>query len=684
MVHLSADPPATLSDSAGPYGDPGGYAINARNKVVFGQWELDRLNPMYISLIPHFMTYLSFRLFGVGIAQMNLVPIFFCCLILVLLYLIVKKMFGSSMGLVAVYLLGISYLFIMYSRIANRIMPMIFFLVLSLFFFQKGTKKREWFFFAGLSSLLALISKGVCLYILSAFFLGFLVYLVLNMNLKQSLLPLSYFIFGFSAACAIWIVFVYIPYGYMFKSIADINIQFLIPPKSIPKMLEHFWTRPSLLLDNMPVISLLAFFSSLILVYRLIHKPKSVNLIECLMIVWFIAGFAYFSIIYQRVTRHFIPQIFPMVFLSATFIHDFLRSHRITRPKKFRQLFGLALFFWLLFPISMILKQNLEKLPKSLSNIWMATGLLGILTLVVTLLFFLLMKLWPKGFEISLSPSLKKAIVLGLLAAVLFFNGTKYLAWALKPQFKLKQTSTDLGMAFDQAVISGLWAPVVCLENKHRAHESYPGYVNDEKDFLEKFQITHVFASTFFGGLENNYYWQNFPEAMKGAKLLAKYPIWKGFVLLYDLNPTPEHTTEKNLYEAEIFTQQETMPRYDPDSTGTFAAYAKKDRARFMVMSSSSGRIPSGHHAVTFRMKKGKSDLNPDVRIARIDVISNEARRPLAIKNILDKSIAKDEHYQEFTLPVFLKSPLKLRFRVYTDGGVDLWVDHIRIAKLTE
>ena len=319
---------------------------------------------MYISLIPHFITYLSFNLFGVGIVQMNLVPILFSCLILVLMIFVVKKIFSSSMGLIAFYLLGISYLFIMYSRIANRIMPMIFFLILSLFFLQKGLKKKEWLFLAGLSCFLAFISKGVCFYILPAIFLGFIIYLALNMNLKEAVLPLGYFIFGFSVACAIWIIFVYVPNGEMIKSIANINIQFLIPPKSIPKMLEYFWTRPSILFDNMPILSLLSSFSFLILVYRLIHKPKAINLLDCVMILWFAAGFVYFSIIYQRVTRHFIPQILPMVFLSTTLIHNFLQACRIIKPKKFRLLFGFVFFLWLLFPEASCLNNSWKNFRK--------------------------------------------------------------------------------------------------------------------------------------------------------------------------------------------------------------------------------------------------------------------------------------------------------------------------------
>ncbi len=168
LVHLSADPPYNLSSSGGPYGDPGGYSFNARNRVLFGTWEVDDYNMMYLSFPPHLFTYLIFRFFGVGIAQQNLVPVLFSWGSLVVFFLLLKSRFSRGLALAGTALLGLNYLFLMFSRIANRVMPPIFFLLLGILFLQKGTRKRGWFCAAGASFFLALVSKSVIFYILAA------------------------------------------------------------------------------------------------------------------------------------------------------------------------------------------------------------------------------------------------------------------------------------------------------------------------------------------------------------------------------------------------------------------------------------------------------------------------------------------------------------------------------------
>lgn len=47
--HLSADPPPDLSWSQGPYTDEGAIAINARDKVLWGEWKMDDFFRMGIS-----------------------------------------------------------------------------------------------------------------------------------------------------------------------------------------------------------------------------------------------------------------------------------------------------------------------------------------------------------------------------------------------------------------------------------------------------------------------------------------------------------------------------------------------------------------------------------------------------------------------------------------------------------
>lgn len=687
MIHPSADPPENLSMSGGPYGDPGGYAFNARNKILFGQWEIDKLNsPLYSSPIPALLTYLSFKLFGIGFTPMNVVPILFSCLSLIFVFFLLRETLKDSLSFVVIAfaLLGMNYLFLMYSRIANRVMPMIFFLVLALFFFQKGSKDKKWYFFAGASSFLAFMTKGVCFYIVGAFFLGFLVYLVFKLGLKKALVPFVLYLAGFSTCLFLWIIFIYIPHGDDLKSISAINVSFLIPPKSVPKMLYYFWIRPPLLLEAAPILSLLSGLSLLLLLFRATKEPKRLRLLEWIMLFWFIMSVFYFSIIQQRVTRHFIPQIIPMVFLSSWLIQNFLRSERISKPRKPNLIFGLVFFIWFLFPASRILKPILDNLPIVLSNIWIATSLLMMFSAFIIFLIMILMKQWPENFTISFSPFIKKTAIFLILLGVLFFNGRQYLAWALHPEHKLKHISLDLGKAFDHAAISGLWAPVICLENKHRAHESFPGFVNDQKDFLEKFKITHVFASTAFNEQEIKYYRQNFPEPMRKAQLLAKYIIWRAEMLLYELKPSKDPPGQKNHFEAEIYTRRQGMPRYDPESSGQFSVLSEKRKPGFVTVVSTPKSIPKGRYRVIFKMKRKAKPLKTQSRIIRIDVVSPDTRRLLEAKNLSKEDFPGTDRYQEFSLPIDLKRPSKLDFRVYSDGMSIFWVDWIRIEKISD
>lgn len=680
MIHLSADPPANLSASAGEYGDPGGYSYNARNKIVFGKWELDKYNPMYISLLAHYVSYLSFKLFGVGIAQMNLVPVFFSVLVLILVAFVAQKSFGPFFGFLTFVFLGINYLFTMYSRVANRIMPMILFLILALFFFLLGEREKKWYFLAGVSSLLAYMSKGVCLYILLAFFLGFVVYLALCFRRREALVRFLYLFAGSSIAFVLFQVFVYLPHKDVFKDLSRINVSLLVPSKNVMNWLVNFWTRPSILFENMPVISVLASLYFVVLLYRIVHRPRGLALLDWILIFWFVGGFSYYAIVYQRVTRHFVPQIIPLVLLSGMFLRDFYQAGSITKQRKPKPIFGLFLFFWLFFPVSQLMNIVLPSLPRFFSDVWIATAILVAFCILLVLLVFWAYRLWPENLKLSFSSLQKNAVLFLVLILVFLFSGRRYLAWALHPEFKMKQVSQDLGELLENAAIAGLWAPVVCLENTHRAHESFPGYVNDEKDFLERFQITHVFSTSFFG--EDRYFWTNFPEAMAKSRLIARYHIWRGPVFLYDLNPGEDAAQKEMFFEAERFTQPDGFPRYDPAASGRLSVCAEDRKKGFLVIAVPENRIPDGRFRAVFRLKKGGPLKNPESRIARIDVVSETAQKVLAVENISGREFLKDHVYQEFSFPVVLRKNRDVRFRVFSDGLTELWVDFIHLEEI--
>lgn len=681
LIHLSADPPSSLSASAGEYGDPGGYSYNARNKVIFGRWILDDYNPMYISPLPHFVTYLFFLLFGVGLAQMNLVPVCFALLSFGVFFLVARRQLKSPILYTAVYLLGINYLFTLYSRIANRIMPMIFFLLLSLFFMELGAKEKKWFFLAGAAGILAYSSKGVCLYILLAFVLGFCAHLIYGDKQKNRWKKAVLFFSGLGLSSAAWFLLVYLPHNEMIKALSRINIPFLVPPKNIGKMLGNFWTRPMILFENLPILSLLAGIFFLILLYRIVHSPRRLSLLEWILAFWYVGGFTYLAIIEQRVTRHFIPQIIPMVFLSVFLLHNILQTDRFAMPEKPKKFFALLFFLWLFFPLSQPVRWLLKTLPPRFSEIWPATLILCVSSAFTVSLFYLLVKIWPQRYHLTPSPRFKKALIVLILIGAGLFSGQKYLAWALHPEFKLKTISQDLGQALDQAAIAGLWAPVICMENRHRAHESFPNYVNDRRDFLDDFRITHVFASSFFGRAELNYYWSFFKAAMAKTRLLAKYPVWNGNVYLYQLQTQTVHNPDETLLEAEVHTAPQGMPRYDPEATSRFSVQSQGKQKGFLVIAATDSLSPRDEHRIIFRIKTKPASLSPDTRLARIDIVAPDTRRVLALQDILAGDILTENGYQEFPLTFFLNRSRQLEFRIYTEGKAEIWVDHIRIGR---
>ncbi|MFC2156970.1 ArnT family glycosyltransferase [Acidobacteriota bacterium] len=676
-VYLSADPPTSLSASAGEFGDPGGYAFNARNKVLFGEWEIDLLNPMYLTLIPHSVTYVVFKIFGVGLAQMNSVPLFFALLSLFILTLIVRKEYGDRMAFLALLFLGANYVFIMYSRIGNRIMPMLFFLVLSLFFLQKGTQKKGYLFFAGLMGFLAFITKGVCLYILAGFFAGLLLYLLFNHRIRDTIQSFGLFLGGFIVGFIPWYFVIYTPYSYVFEKIATINEGLLVPPKEISGMLAHFWTRPAILSEHMPVLLVAGGVSLLFLLFKIVRQPKTISLLEWILTFWYLGGAAYFAIIYQRVTRHFVPQIIPLVFFLIWMFQsrNKLAEHKFT--EKIPILYYIVMFCWLCFPVSLVLRNILKG---SSAEVWAATSILGVTCAALTGLFFALLKLVPKIRNFAVPAIAWKWILPAVAVVFLLSNGMSYIRWVTHPQFKLKTVSQDLGKALDNAVIAGLWGPIISMENTHRAHEFYPDYINDDENFLRDKQVTHVFASDFFGGEEEGNYWRHFRPEMSTSRKIARFPMWRGHMTLYSLDSETEGENPGGILEAELFTEHPGIPRFMEDASNRYAIWAPKGNTGIVFEAIPDQKFEAGTYKVILFLKIDKSSGTANPRVAKIDVFSESLRRR-NLKSVLftEDQIQKYGQFSEVTFLFRIPRTTQLRLRLQSFGEISFWVDRIQI-----
>ncbi|MCJ7679593.1 MAG: glycosyltransferase family 39 protein, partial [Candidatus Aminicenantes bacterium] len=506
IVHIEADPPYNLSMSGAPWGDPGGYNFNARNKALFGMWEIDDYNMMYTSYPPHLLTYGIYRVFGVGFAQQNSVPVLFSFLTLLFFFLILRRRFDEKIALLGVLLLGINYTFLMFSRIANRDMPAVFFLVLVVYFLQKAEDRAAWLPAAGAAAALSLTSKSIFYFILGGALFGYFLYMVHHRKPLDILRRVGFIAAGAAVFLIPWILFIFIPHKASIQSFNTLNVPLLLPPADAARLLRHFWERPAVLLERMPLLAVFGGLFSLNLLHRAAHRGKKLQMTDWVFLSWFFSGALYLAVIYQRFPRRFIPQILPLVFLAVSWAAALIRKEaQKKKPATLRWAFPPLLLVWLLFPVSLFLKFLNSRFPQAFRtsaalNLW----LLGLsLLLCAAITAFSLRRFRRPAWNIPVRMGSALVLILFLLYGT--GHGRLYLDWALNPPTQFRNISQDYGKAFTDAVFAGLWAPSICTENTHRAHEYFRGAINSRKDFFSHFGVTHVFTTTHYG--EDRIFW---------------------------------------------------------------------------------------------------------------------------------------------------------------------------------
>jgi len=674
IIHPGADPPKDLSISMGYYGDPGGYAFNARNKIVFDRWEMDEWNMMHISPLPHYMNYTMFLVFGPGIAPMNIVPILFSCLLLVFLFFTLKKNVSEVFAVIGVFLLGVNFPFTMFSRIAVRAVEMVFFVVLAIWLlaWSRGEDKMK-IFLAGAATFLAFTVKGTFLLILPSLLLGTAAFVFFQQKnrIKKTLSSLLVFILGMAAVCVIWLFFIYFPHREIFLTFGGENFDYLAPQR-LQTALKNFWERPLYFLVNMPVLTLLSSLGLLVLAFRLVTHPKNIFIIEGIAGLWFVSNSLYFSVIWYRPARHFIPLVVSIVFLSIYFLRDFSLKLEIKKPKQIPLLFFPFLFIWFLFPVSGFF--ILQGRPHSLMAMRTRFFQTLVLSLLLTGFVFLILKIWPQKWRIPFPRPVRIAVIAFLIVISTGFHIRPYMKWAFFPRFDVRTISRDLGLAFEHINIAGLIAPVISLENRHEAHPYYTNYVNKGLDFLDKYRITHIFTST--NSVEKTNYERDFPDALKNARLLARYPLGRTYLELYELNAGPVSLIPiERVYEGEIFFGENGLPRYDPDASGRLAFRVEQSKH------GSLGRLPdleflAGDHEVVFMIKSEK-DMVDGETFGRIDVLEPQRRKVIATMFLKKEDFQVPGDYKEFPLNFRIRRSSSLTLRFYGTGDTPLLLDKV-------
>ncbi len=679
-VNLGADPPKSLSTSMGYYSDPGGYVHNARNKILYGQWETDKWNHMYTSPIPHYATYLVFLVFGIGIAQMNVIPALFSCLLLLILYFTLKRSLNPTYALLGVFLLGSNYIFTMFSQSAVRVIPMVLFVVLALYFLsRKQDILKHQLFLAGTMCFLAFATKGTFLLVLPAVFLGIACFIFFQgpRKVAKPSLALSFFSIGMGAMMVVWLWLIYIPQKETFQAFGESNLFWLT--HGYHKLLQVFWFRPLFYFMDMPVLTCLASLMLLILAYKALTVPRKLSLLSWVSAFWLISNMVYYSVIEYRAARHFVPLVLPIVILAVQALYDFSLSNSLRKPQKRPLLFFVFVYFWLVYAISSLI--IIIARPVSEQAWPIRLYLVLILSLVATLLMYIIFCFWPHKLRLSLPQGTKIFIIAFLVIFSFGFNFRSYLKWSLSPRYDRQHISQDLGKVFSDIRMGGLVSMVLALENAHPAHAYKTDYINRGLDFLERFDITHLLLTTHAEEIRG--YQNDFPLVMQGAAVLARYPLWQTHVVLYDLFPQKSTSTESGeIHQGEAFFGEDGLPRYDTDASGKLA-FVTEVQAKGTRLELPLEEYPAGLYRLSYRLKPASLPQG-DTRLTRIDVTAGSRQRALAQKDLYARDFNQADSYQEFTFEFRLKSARQLNLRLYSTGKAPLWFDYVSLTRVED
>ena len=576
IVHLSADPPDNLSlDSCSEYGDPGNYALNARNKALFGRWQIDGFGGLYVVPIPVLVTYGSFLAFGVGIWQMNLVPLFFSALCWLALFLLASRYFPESRLLFFI-LLSLNYPWGIYSRINDQVMPMTFFVILAIYFFIKAWDGPKTFFLSALFLSLSFLSKEKILYFLVIVIpLSFVLICLQRRELKDwklNLTRIAYFLSGSAPIAGLWYFFLYLPHRNVYQNLLGLNVSHMVP-KSLNGAVSNWLRRPAFAFHpGNAVLTFLLFFYFLSLLFFLVKKDKNETgpllPLEIICSVWLVVGLAINSFFGYRPIRHYIEFSIPLLILSSLFLTRLLASFRLRIRLKNR-----GLFIFLSFLLIWVATTSYSRRIFSRETLYGRPEKVLLVTTLLAVAFSALLYLAVRFLFSAKDLTLPKTAAIGLAAVLLVLYSTQNLKtygdWAAHATYNLQSIGRDLGRAFPQGVFCGLLVPSLSLENRNKAHTSWPNYANDEPDFLKREKVTHLVVGTFND--EPKYYENNYSEEWKRVKLLARYWLWRSWFLLYEIQNEPALPIRSPVYEAETMERDVGRPVFDPQASNRFA-----------------------------------------------------------------------------------------------------------------
>ena len=510
-LQLGADPPSDFSWSGGYFADEGFWSHNARNAALFGEPVQDEWDARPVSPVFTRFQQLSFTLFGPGILQVRLIGLLSSLLLALAAFALFRTQFDPQVAFVCAILGSLNYPMMVLGR-QGILDP--FAAALCLVALALAMRKSTLFIFiSGVLFVTVCATKYLMVYAIVPF-----IYILWS---SKQYWP---FVAGALITGFIWLFFNYLPH----RELLNAYNAYYASQQSweLSAVLKNIVTQPFYLyFVKTPAILCLANLGIWVfLAGRMNGAPASVKV----CVIWLLAGILFFALWRYRPFRYYTSLIPPMAAM-ATFVlfhlNDFSDALKTGKPR-------LLIYAGVLFPVLQLGFVLVDRW----ANWKIVPSELGIHSLDSLLLIGLsLIVLW------SLQRGGKRVqIAVWAFVAVLFLSDMRnYLVWMLRPEFNAMAISRDLERRAPNGIITGQWAPELCLDNELRVIPVWHGFVNSQNPF-QKFGITHVLQWKYSLGGEKFEEW--YPNDFKSFHFVTKYRIKNSDLILYERNTNQEES----------------------------------------------------------------------------------------------------------------------------------------------
>lgn len=548
LSFLSADPPLNLSWSQDVNTDPGQYTSFARNKVLWGEW--DPFGSPYLVLWINsaytLISFLFFKLLGVGRGQDNLVAGGLSFLTLVFFYLAIKRGVNRKSAILATFFLSINYILVMYSRNTFAEVAVLFFIVLGIYLLVLGLKRRWFLIFSGACFASAILfCKMLAIFILPVS-LGVLIFTAgdefsSNEGRINKWLPMLFFVGGLFLVTLPWFLIIYYPFsktvaGFVsgmsvglygspqaFRSISDFIYSLFSLGEVTRVFVSEGYSVGTDLFFRMPFLFILSLLFLLVLFFKIFQVKnifknlKSCSKLELFFGLWLVVGILALMPWNYRPLRYQILLIPPMCALAAFCLFDFLNPPEIKNRGKnsvWFWIFSIPTASFLIFHTLSFFLKIFQKLVQLNSIIILSF----FLSFPLTYVFHMVKRKKPS----SIGQGYKIIMVAIVVFLILLIQGGQFLAFARNVQYSFLCASKDLGeILASKAVISGPYSQTLIWDNQLGYVWHMFAVTTVDPGLFRRYPITHLAMESRGGQREQAF--KDYPQVMMNAKSVTTY-----------------------------------------------------------------------------------------------------------------------------------------------------------------